>query len=126
MIRLAVIYALLFAALVIAADAGWLPRFAYQVHDLPLADKLLHFLTYGTLALVANLALASSGNRSVLRAIVIGSILVLIIATAEEYSNRYLMMRDWSLGDLAANYLGVLCLGMLPLWHRPIDVRAER
>ena len=70
----------------------------------------------GLLALVANLALAESTRRSLVRAVVTGCILVLVASTVEEYSNRYSPHRDWSLGDLAANYLGVLCLGMLPLW----------
>jgi hypothetical protein len=123
MIRIALAYAALFVVMVVAADAGWLPRFAEWLHDLPYCDKAVHFVMFGTLALVANLALASRGNRSLGRAIVIGSIFAMIVATAEEYSNRYFMMRDWSLGDLAANYLGVACLGMLPLWQRQIVPR---
>ena len=75
------------------------------------------------LALVANLSLASRRKRSLARAIVIGSIFVLIVATAEEYSNRFFLRRDWSLGDLTANYLGVACLGLLPAWHRQLFSR---
>ena len=60
--------------------------------------------------------LASYGKRPLVRAIVLGSIFALTVSTVDEYSNRYLPLRDWSLGDLAANYLGVLCLGVLPLW----------
>jgi VanZ family protein len=82
------------------------------LHDLPHGDKVLHFLLFGGLALVANLALAFHRPRSFARAIVMGSILVMIVATAEEYSNQYLVRRDWSLGDLTANYLGVVCLGL--------------
>jgi polysaccharide biosynthesis protein VpsQ len=118
MIRIALVYVALLAALIVAADVGWLPRFAERLHDLPFGDKVGHFLMFGGLALVANLALASRGRRSLARAIVIGSILVLIVATAEEYSNKFVPMRDWSLGDLTANYLGVACLGVLPLWRR--------
>jgi len=117
MIRIALAYAALLAAIVVAADAGWLPRFAERLHDLPFGDKVLHFTMFGLLALAANLALASRGRRSLARAIVIGSIFVLIVATAEEYSNRYLLRRDWSLGDLTANYAGVACFGLLPLWR---------
>jgi VanZ family protein len=117
MIRIALAYVVLFAAIVVAADAGWLPRFAERLHDLPFGDKVLHFTLFGLLALVANLALASRDKRSLARAFVIGSIFVLFVATAEEYSNLYLFRRDWSLGDLTANYLGVACLGLLPLWR---------
>jgi VanZ family protein len=126
MIRIALAYVALFAASVVAADAGWLPRFAERLHDLPFGDKVLHFTMFGLLALVANLALASCGKRSLARAIVVGSLFVLIVATAEEYSNRYLVQRDWSLGDLTANYLGVVCLGLLPLWRPQLVSRAAQ
>ncbi len=126
MIRIALVYVALFAAIVVAADAGWLPRFAEQLHDLPYSDKVLHFTMFGLLALVANLALASCGKRSLARAIVLGSLFVLIVATAEEYSNRYLLRRDWSLGDLTANYLGVVCLGLLPLWRPQLFSRVAK
>jgi VanZ family protein len=118
MVRIALAYASLLTAVIVAADAGWLPRVAERVHDLPYCDKLLHFLLFGVLALVANLALASRGKHSLAGASVIGSMFVLIVATAEEYSNLYFLRRDWSLGDLTANYVGVACLGMLPLWQR--------
>jgi VanZ family protein len=106
------------AAIIFSADAGYLPPFVERFHELPFGDKVLHFLMFGGLALVANLALASRGRRSLARAIVIGCILVLIVATAEEYSNKFVPCRDWSLGDLTANYLGVVCLGSLPLWPK--------
>src|SRR3990172_7873889 len=50
MVRIAFAYLALFAAIVVAADAGWLPRFAEQLHDLPYGDKVLHFTMFGLLA----------------------------------------------------------------------------
>ena len=41
--------------------------------------------------------------------------LVLTVATVEELSNLLVACRTWSPADLAANYLGVLCLGILPI-----------
>ena len=70
-------------------------------------------MLFGLLALVINLALVGR-STSLRRTIVTGSAIALIVATVEEYSNRFIAVRDWSLGDLAANYLGVLCLGVLP------------
>ena len=49
---------------------------------------------------------------------------MLIVATAEEYSNLFVPRRDWSLGDLTANYLGVACLGLLPLWRPQLFSRS--
>ena len=123
MIRIALAYFTLVVAVVVAADAGWLPNQLEWLHDLPFCDKVLHFVLFGLLALVANLALASYARWPLARAIVIGSILVLIVATAEEYSNQWFPRRDWSLGDLLANYLGVFALGLLPMWQRPLFSR---
>ena len=118
MTRLALAYTALLAAAVVAANSGHLPAFAQYLHDLPGGDKVLHFLMFGTLALVANLALTASGKRQLARAIVTGCLITAIIATVEEFTNQFVPSRDWSLGDLTANYLGILCLGVLPFWHR--------
>ena len=118
MTRLALAYAALLAATVVAANSGHLPSFAQYVHDLPGGDKVLHFLMFGTLALVANLALAASGKRRLARAIVTGCLIAAIVATVEEFTNQFVPSRDWSLGDLTANYLGILCLGVIPFWQR--------
>src|SRR5262245_59851709 len=125
MVRIALVYAAAFAALIAVADAGWLPHALDRIHHLAFVDKIVHFTLYGLLALVANLALISTGRLPPLRAIVLGSIVVLIVATAEEYSNRFVAARDYSLGDLAANYLGVLMIGVLPLVSRFVANRDE-
>jgi polysaccharide biosynthesis protein VpsQ len=118
MTRLALAYATLLAVAVVAANSGHLPSFAQYMHDLPGGDKVLHFLMFGTLALVANLALAASGKRRLARAIVTGCLIAAIVATVEEFTNQFVPSRDWSLGDLTANYLGIAVLGMLPFYRR--------
>ena len=123
MIRIALLYAIAMAALVCAADAGWLLRLTDFVHDWPHLDKVIHFTLYGVLALLANLAILGTGRWSALRSIVTGSVLVLIVATVEEYSNQFVAIRDYSLGDLAANYLGILVVGVLPLVPRLLAPR---
>lgn len=118
MTRLALSYVALLAATIAAANSGHLPLFAQYIHDLPGGDKVLHFLMFGTLALVANLALIANGKRRLARAIVTGCLIAAIVATVEEFTNQFVPSRDWSLGDLAANYLGILCLGVIPFWQR--------
>ena len=115
MTRLSLLYALLLLTVVWAADTGHLPTFAERIHDLPYVDKLVHFLMFGLLALGANLSLAENRSWSPGRAILTGSILVVIAATLDEGSNLVVANRSWSLGDLAANYAGVLCVGIVPL-----------
>jgi len=121
MLRITLLYAMLILAVVLLADSGRLPRMAQSVHDLPHADKVIHFSIFGTLALCLNLALASNRRWSVTRAIVTGSILVAAASTLDETTNLLVAYRTWSLGDLSANYLGVVCLGVVPMlgWRRP-------
>jgi polysaccharide biosynthesis protein VpsQ len=118
MVRLALVYAMCLIALVFVVDTGWLPAVSLWIHEVPMLDKVIHFSLYGTLALVVNLALASRDRRSLVRAVVLGSLFAIIVSTTDEFSNRFIAVRDWSLGDLAANYLGVLCVGILPIWQR--------
>lgn len=115
MSRCTLLYGLLLLTAVFLADLGLLPPFVQGIHDLPHADKVIHFLAYGTLALLANATLGIHRHWPLSRAIVIGSTLVAILATLDEGSNMLVAHRSWSLGDLAANYLGIFCVGILPL-----------
>jgi len=122
MIRVTLLYVSLILGVVFLADSGHLPRSIQRIHDLPHVDKLIHFSIFGSLALCFNLTLASNRRWSVTRAIVIGSIVVLMLSTLEEGTNMWVPYRDWSLGDLTANYLGVLCLGVVPMlgWRKEV------
>jgi VanZ family protein len=115
MTRLAIAYAALLATLFALVDSGHLSWIAIYVNGVPLADKVAHFFMFGMLALLANAAMLHDGRLSPARAIVLGSIVVAIAATMEETTNAFVSCRNWSLADLAANYLGIACLGILPL-----------
>lgn len=124
MTRLTLLYASFLLVVVLLADSGRLPTFAQYLHDLPHADKVIHFLLFGTLALCTNATLTGSRRWSCTRAVVAGSILIALIATLDEGTNLLVAHRSWSLGDLAANYLGVICLGVVPLWGRRRELPA--
>lgn len=123
MTRIATAYALAMSGFLLAADLGWLGSVADYINTRPPIDKALHFLMYGLLALLVNAAMIGQRRWPPLRAFTVGTIVVLIAATIEEASNMVVMHRSWSLGDLAANYLGIICLGSLPLWR--IAARAD-
>lgn len=122
MIRLTLLYASFILGVVLLADTGHLPRSLQYVHDLPHVDKLIHFSIFGSLALCINLTLAGNRRWSVARAIVTGSLLVVVLSTLDEGTNFLVSSRSWSLGDLAANYFGVVCLGIVPMlgWQRGV------
>ena len=115
MIRITLVYALGLTALLLMVDFGSLHSVALYVNQLPVVDKVIHFCMFGLLALLANASLVRRPRWRMVGAIATGSILVLIASTVEECSNLFVACRSWSLADLAANYLGVVCLGILPL-----------
>ncbi len=87
------------------------------VHRLPAGDKLLHFGLMGLLALLANFAFPRA--RLVVRELrlTLPTLVVLIVATLEEWSQVYLAARTFSWRDLLANYAGILLFGWLARWR---------
>ena len=126
MTRLAAAYCLVLIGLVLIADLGLLNAVGHFVEQYPVLDKVIHFVMYGVLALLANAALAGRRGWSVARAVATSSVIVLIASTAEEFSNVFTMHRTCSWGDLAANYLGIVCLGILPFLIRQPKPAAEQ
>ena len=96
----------------LAKQAGPLAKLARQfTYRIPYDDKIAHFFLVGALAFCVNLSLSLAsftiGKRKVLK----GSALLLIFVTLEETSQAFFPWRSCSLGDLAANYAGILCFG---------------
>jgi VanZ family protein len=114
MTRLALGYAAGIFVFLMLADFGALRPVITFLAEYRHLDKVVHFFMYGSLALVVNVALAGRPNWSLPRAIATGSMIVLIASTLDEYSNLLVPQRGWSPADLAANYLGIALLGVLP------------
>jgi VanZ family protein len=114
MTRLALAYAFGILVLLVLADFGVLRPVTDALAGLNHLDKVVHFAMYGSLAFVVNWALVGRAGWSLLRAIVTGSSIVMIASTVDEYSNLLVPVRGWSLADLAANFLGIVCVGVLP------------
>jgi hypothetical protein len=115
-------YALGLAAILLMVDFGALRDIALYVNQTFLLDKVVHFTLFGVFALLANATLLhrSRSRAHAVAAIATGSIIVFVLCTLEETSNALVRFRTCSLADLAANYLGIICLGILPLvaWQR--------
>lgn len=115
MTMLAVCYACALLTLLVSADFGGLRPIHDYVNAYGELDKVIHFLMYGGLALVVNSALVRRSRGVGVRTIATGTIIVLFAATIEEFSNKLVPCRGWSLGDLTANYMGILLLGVVPV-----------
>ena len=105
--RLAVLFGLFIVAVIILANLGMLGILGF-LNEIPLGDKAGHFILYGILTLLVDLAIFRSRpdlSRRLL-ALRVALILALFIGL-EEFSQQYFPNRSSDLLDLAFSYLGV-------------------
>ncbi len=105
---LTISFVFLILLIIVLANAGQLDILGF-INKLPHGDKAGHFILYGILTLLLNLTfIRSNPHRSPGMVISsIGIVLALLIGI-EEYSQKYISNRTFSLADLAASYIGVL------------------
>lgn len=106
---LAILFTFFILLVIVLADAGLLAQYVGFVYEVPWGDKAGHFILYGILALLLNLALFGAlPDRSPSRlAVTCGLILSLLIGV-EEFSQQFFANRTFDLIDLTFSYLGVL------------------
>ena len=76
-------------------------NFAFRlIGHIPYGDKLAHALLYGIMALLLSKALPKHPY--------LGAVIVLIFALLEECSQYYIPSRTFDLGDLVADFVGIL------------------
>ncbi|MDA7881215.1 VanZ family protein [Akkermansiaceae bacterium] len=106
---------LLMMIFIMARDskATW---FFATVGKIPYFDKVGHFCIMGLISLCAVAGLAHRLPFPPLKAglIVMGG--VFVISTIDEISQAFIPSRTFSLLDLAASALGILCLGLIGNW----------
>jgi VanZ family protein len=113
---LAILFTLFILLVIVLADTGQLAQYVGFVYEVPWGDKAGHFILYGILTLLLNLALFRAlPHRSPKRvAAGCGLILALLIGL-EEFSQQYFASRTFDLVDLACSYAGVICFSALAL-----------
>lgn len=115
---LAVSFSIFVFLIIIGADLGylrWAMRLVNRVDNL---DKVLHFLLIGTLTYLVTASLIETFPKINSNRIVLLSLFFFLsFFTLEEISQAPIRGRDFSLGDLAANYLGILIFGFLVWWR---------
>lgn len=111
----AILFAAFIVLIIILADAGRL-QFLDGMNQIPIADKAGHFLLYGTLALLVNLALFRASPTQSRRRIlwITGGTLAILIGL-EEISQQFFAERSFDLLDLASSYLGVAFFSWLAI-----------
>lgn len=109
----AVIYIFIIAGIVILADVKstqYLLRFSGGI---PYFDKIAHFFLMGGFSFAVNLLLKAKDLALWKFRFLLGTLIVLLIVTVEEVSQIFVLGRSFDLGDLAADYAGILIFGEL-------------
>src|SRR5262245_27795343 len=103
---LAILFTLFILLVIVLADAGILNHYVGFIYEVPFADKAGHFILYGILTLLLDLALFRARpeqNRKQL-AILCGLVLAILIGL-EEISQQFFPIRTFDLVDLTFSYL---------------------
>lgn len=101
--------------IVAAADLGWLTSVSKWVHALPLGDKLVHAVAMGGLCGLADRAFPSRPLRPPWGWLRLTPLIVTLLVVGEEISQWWIPGRNFDLGDLAADLLGI---GTALWWRR--------
>jgi VanZ family protein len=111
---LAILFTLFILLVIFLADAGVLAHYVGFIYAFPFGDKAGHFILYGILTLLIDLALfrahPDQGRRQL--AVTCGLVLTLLIGL-EELSQRQFSSRTFDLVDLTFSYLGVVFFSWL-------------
>jgi VanZ family protein len=106
---LAIIFTLFIVLIIILADVGILNHYVGFIYEVPWGDKAGHFILYGILALLINLALFRLyPNQSRIQVAARCGLILAILIGLEEFSQKYDAYRTFDLVDLTFSYLGVL------------------
>ncbi len=95
------------------ANTGQPNIFIDYVRNRPYGDKVGHFFLMGILALLANLALGYRCFSFKGLSLWLGSLLVLTFVVVEEFTQMYIPLRTFDLGDLAADFVGIALFSWL-------------
>ena len=88
-------------------------NFAFRlIGHIPYGDKVMHGFLYGVMAWLLNYGLKFKSYKFIFN-LQIGAIAVLIFATIEEISQYWLPSRTFDLGDLLADFIGVILFSFL-------------
>jgi len=114
---IALAFTIFIVAVIVLADLGRLRFVFWMVGRVPYLDKFLHFLLIGILTFLVSASLMQMFPNKNLNWIALSCVLFfMIVFTVEEVSQIPIRRRDFSIQDLAANYLGILTFGFLAWW----------
>ena len=89
-------------------------NFAFRlIGHIPYGDKVMHSLLYGIMALLLSYGLKFKAYKFLGFNMQLGAIIVLVFATIEEISQYWIPSRTFDLGDLLADFVGVVLFSLI-------------
>jgi len=106
---LAILFTIFILLVIILADAGVLAHYVGFIYAFPFGDKVGHFILYGILTLLIDLALfRARPDQSRRRLVVMCGLVLALLIGLEELSQQHFSSRTFDLVDLTFSYLGVI------------------
>jgi len=94
-------------------------NFAFRlIGHIPYGDKVMHGLLYGIMALLLSYGLKFKAYKFLGFNMQLGAIIVLVFATIEEISQYWIPSRTFDLGDLLADFVGVVLFSLIKWGNR--------
>ena len=110
---LTVLYVFILAGIVVLADLKGTRYLLSFVGFFPYGDKIGHFVLMGTFSLMLNLALSAKTFGLGKINFLVGTVIVLIVVTIEEFSQIFVRGRSFDVMDLAVDFAGIFLFGEL-------------
>jgi len=97
--------------IIFLADTASLNLGLEIVKVIPYGDKVMHATLYGMMAMLLNYGL----RYRAVWGVQLGAIIVLTFATIEELSQIFIITRTFDMGDLMADFVGVVLFSFIKL-----------
>lgn len=113
MLLITILFIIVLILIIVIANLGLGPTFFPFMYEISGADKVGHFLLIGILTFLVNIVLNRKMVKLLSRNVLLGSMIIMVIVTIEEFSQIFLQYRAFSLIDLLFDYLGIFVFGYL-------------
>lgn len=113
---LAIGFGCVIGGIVFLANRNELNQYLGFLATIPFGDKFGHFFLMGILSLLVNLSLLARQIQVGKLKILLGSVIVIALVTAEELSQAFIPSRTLSIFDWLADLAGILIFGQVAIW----------
>jgi VanZ family protein len=120
-----IVFIVFLILIVIIANLGLGPSFFPFVYRIPGGDKLGHFFLMGILSFLLNSVLKTRKFQIFAINFLVGSLIVMAIVTIEEFSQKFLEFRAFSIIDLLFDYTGIIVFGRISLLFSDRQVQQQ-